>query len=169
MVQGITRIVVAFFLLRHLFGSNSNNGPSPGQSNIGQMEDTSVQVPTCGLLVSAISGQGPRLDFNNGPGDNSNSGRIFAHRRSFESNSKAPLQVIPILGQMEDTLFRSPTYGLLVSAMSGQLPRLHFNNGPGDNSNSGRILAPSVYPSPIRIMATPPGHSNLGTLKITTA
>ena len=45
---------------RHLFESDSNNGPSPGHSNLGQMEDTSVQVPTCGLLVSALAGQGPQ-------------------------------------------------------------------------------------------------------------
>ena len=25
-----------------------NNGPSPGHSNLSQMEDTSIQVPTCG-------------------------------------------------------------------------------------------------------------------------
>ena len=66
---GITRTVAAF-LPRRLFESDSNNDPSPGHSNLGQMENTlvqmentSVQVPTCGLLVSALAGQEPRLDF----------------------------------------------------------------------------------------------------------
>ena len=48
-------------------------------------------------------------------------------------------------------------------------PRPDFNNGPGDNSNSGSILATGVYSSPIRIMGLSPSHSYLGTLKITTA
>ena len=71
------------FAHRRLFEYDSNNGPSSGHSNLGQMEDTSVQVPTCGILMSSISGQGSRLDFNNCPWDNLNSGRILAHRRLF--------------------------------------------------------------------------------------
>ena len=39
----ITRIVAAF-LSPAFFESDSNNGPSPGHSNLGQMEDTPVQV-----------------------------------------------------------------------------------------------------------------------------
>ena len=43
---------------RRLFLFDSNNDLSLGQSNLGQMEGISVQVPTCGLLVSTVSGQG---------------------------------------------------------------------------------------------------------------
>ena len=32
-------------------------------------------------------------------------------------------------------------------------PRPDFNNGPGDDSNCGRILGPGVYSSPTLIMA----------------
>ena len=77
----------------------------------------------------------------------------------------APPQAIPKIH-----LFKSLTYGLLVGAILAKDPRPNFNNGPGNNSNSGRIFVASVYSSPIRIMAPPPGHSNLRTLmKITTA
>ena len=63
-------------------------------------------------------------------------------------------------------LFRSPTYGLLVGAINGQGPRPDFNNGPGDNSNSGRV---SAFESNWN-NGSSPGHINLGTLKkITTA
>ena len=46
MVQGITWIVAAFLPPPPscLFESDSNNGPTRCQSNLGQMEDTSVQV-----------------------------------------------------------------------------------------------------------------------------
>ena len=87
-----------------LFESELNNGPSPRHSNLGSDGSTFVQVPTCGLLVSAISGQGPRLDFNSCPWDNLNSGRILVHRRLFESdsnNSSSPGH--SNLGQLEDT------------------------------------------------------------------
>ena len=40
MAQGITRGPQP----QRLFESNSNNGPSMGQSNLGQMEDTSVKL-----------------------------------------------------------------------------------------------------------------------------
>ena len=60
MVQEITRLVAAFIAPRCLSESDSNNDPSPGHSSLGQMECTSVQVPTCGHLLSAISGQGPQ-------------------------------------------------------------------------------------------------------------
>ena len=60
MVQGITRLVAAVIAPRRLSESDSKIAPSPGHSNLGQMEDTSVHVPTCGLLVSATSGQGPQ-------------------------------------------------------------------------------------------------------------
>ena len=76
----------------------------------------------------------------------------------------APLQAIPILGQMEVLLFRCPTYGLLVSAMSGQGPqaRSDFNNGPGDNSSCGHILGPRhLFESDLN-NGPSPGHSDLG-------
>ena len=41
-----------------------------------------------------------------------------------------------------------------LSFISGQGPRLDFNNGPGDNSNSCRILAPGLYSSPIQIISS---------------
>ena len=41
--------------------SDSNNGPSPGLYNLGQMKDTPVfKSSTYGLLVGAISGQVPQ-------------------------------------------------------------------------------------------------------------
>ena len=63
----------------------------------------------------------------------------------------APPQVFAILVKWKIHLFRSPTYGLLVGA---KCPRPGFNNGPGDNLNSGWILAPSVYSSLIWFIAS---------------
>ena len=76
-------------------------------------------------------------------------------------------QVFAILIKWKIHLFRSPTYGLLVGAISGQVPKAWIQ---GDNLNRGCILAPSVYSSLIRFMhGLLPGHSNLGMRKITTA
>ena len=56
----------------------------------------------------------------------------------------APTQAIPILGQMKDTsvqvshLWSSGGVPYLTKS-----PRPDFNNGPEDNSNSGRILGPA--------------------------
>ena len=115
----------------------------------------------------------PRLDFNNDP-------RITwivvkflppsppppPSVYSSPTEMMAPLQVIPILVKQRIHLFRSPTYCLLVGAISG----------PG--------LIPIMAQGIIRIVAAfcpqrlfesnsnnghYPGHSNLGTLKITTA
>ena len=67
------------------------------------MEDTSVQLPTYGLLVNAILAKGPRLAFNNCPWANFNSGRILAPRCLFESDSNnGPPPSHSNLGQMED-------------------------------------------------------------------
>ena len=123
MVKEIPRKVAAFFP-RRLFLFDSNNGPFPGHSSLGQMKDSSVQVPTCGLLVQYLA-KGHRLDFNNFPWDNLNSGRILAHWRLFESDPiNGPSPGHFNLGQMVH-LFRSPTYGLrlLVGAISGQGPK----------------------------------------------
>ena len=114
--------------------------------------------------------KGPRPDFNNCPWDNLNSSHILASGvYSSLTQIMAPLQVIPISVRGKIHPFRSPTYGLIVGAISGQGPRPDFNNGPGDNPKSGRISAPQ------RLLESdsnnaPPGHSDLGMLKkITTA
>ena len=100
--------------------------------------------------------KGSKPYFDDGPGNNSDSGRIFALQCLFESNSNnGPSPGQSNIGRMEDTSVQVPTCGLLVSEIPNQLPRLDFNNGPGDNSNSGRILAPGIYLSPIQIMTTP--------------
>ena len=51
---GVTRIVPTFWP-QHLFEMNSNNGPSPGHSNLGSDGRLS---PTYGFLVGATSAQG---------------------------------------------------------------------------------------------------------------
>ena len=120
---------------------------------LGQMEDTSFQVSH----LWSPSGYHimPWPDFNNGPGDNSNCGRIFGTQQLFEADlNNGPS---PVLGQMRVLLFRCLTYGLLVGAMPGQGPWPDFSNGPGDNSDSGCISPPppSVYSSLTRRMALP--------------
>ena len=111
---------------------------------LAQMEVLLLRCPTDGLLVGAILAKGPRPDFNNCPWANLNGGRILTPRCLFESDSNNGL--LPShsnLSQMEDILFRSPTYGLLVGAILAKCPKPDFNNGPGDNLNSGCILAPA--------------------------
>ena len=46
---------------RRLFVSDSNNGPSTGLCNLGQMKDTPVQVSHYGLLVGALLAKCPGL------------------------------------------------------------------------------------------------------------
>ena len=48
-------------------------------------------------------------------------------------------------------------------------PRPDFNNGPGDNSNSGCISAPRRLLESDLNNGPTPGYSDLGMLKITTA
>ena len=85
--------------------------------------------------MSAISG--PRLDFNNCPWDNLNNSHILTHRRLFVSDSNnGPSPRLCNLGQMKDTGAQDS------------------NNGPGNSLNSGCILAPSVYSSLVRFMAS---------------
>ena len=67
----------------------------------------------------------------------------------------APPQVIPILVKCEIYLFRSPTYGLLVGAILAESPRPDFNNGPGDNLDNGRILAPGFIQAMASLNAVP--------------
>ena len=63
---------------RHLFKSNSNNGPSLGHSNLVLNE-----VYICSGLLFMISwwllylAKGPMPDFNNGPRNDLNSSRSF--------------------------------------------------------------------------------------------
>ena len=113
--------------------------------------------------MSAISG--PRIDFYNCPCDNLNNIRILTHRHLFVSDSNnGPSPGFCNLGEMKDTPFSG--LPLMVSWWVQYLvkcPRPDFNNGPGDNLNGGCILALSVY------LSLSPGHSNLGTRKITTA
>ena len=95
--------------------------------------------------------KGPRPDFNNCPWDNLNSGRILAP--SVYSNLTkimAPLQVIPVLVRWKMYLSRSLIWAPGGCSIWPRAPRPDFNNSPGDNSNSGRTLAPDVYSSPIQ-------------------
>ena len=69
-----------------------------------QMEDTSIQVSHLWSPGGCVSSQGPRPDFSNGPGNNSNCGWILGPRRLFESDSNnGPSSGHSNLGQMEDT------------------------------------------------------------------
>ena len=74
-------------------------------------------------LLSLAKGHMP--DFNNGPGNDFNSGRSFAPRRLFETDvNNDPPQAI--LNPVSDGhhLFRSPAYGFLVGAISVQGPHV---------------------------------------------
>ena len=53
---------------RCLLESDSNNGLSPGHSNLGQMEDTPVQVSHLWSPGGCNIWPRARPDFNNGPG-----------------------------------------------------------------------------------------------------
>ena len=109
------------------------------------------------------------LDFNNGPGDNSKSGCILAHRRLFESNSnKGPSPGHSNLGQMEDTMFRSPSYGWSPGECR------YLASCPGLTSIMAQWITrkvPAFWPQHLFESSwnnePSPGHSNLGTLKIT--
>ena len=105
--------------LRRLFKSDSNNGPSPGYSNL--LLDG---VCICSGLLLMVSwwvpylAKGCRPDFNNGLGGDSNSGPILVPLRLFKSDSNTgPSQAIPIFCQIELHLFRSPTYGFLTGPL----------------------------------------------------
>ena len=52
-----------------LFDSDSNDGPSPGHSNLGQLEDTPAQISYLWFPGGFnIWPRAPRPEFNNGPG-----------------------------------------------------------------------------------------------------
>ena len=64
----------------------------------------------------------PMPDFNNGPGNDLNSGRSFAPQCLFKTDvNNDPPQAIP---RWRIHLFRSPTYSFLVGAISLQGPHV---------------------------------------------
>ena len=106
----------------HLLKSNSNNCPSPSYSNL-----VSDGVCICSGLLLMVSWQVPHLvkgcrpDFNNGLGGDSNSVPSLAPAIYLSlTRIMAPPQAISILCQMELHLFRYPTCGFLVGAISSQ-------------------------------------------------
>ena len=94
-------------------------------------------------------------DFNNGPGNNLNSSRSLAPRRLFKTDvNNDPPQAIP--NPVSDGKYICSGLLLMVFCWVSYLSKgrmFDVNNGPGGDSNSGAILAPSVYSSPTRILA----------------
>ena len=99
----------------------------------------------------------------------SNCGRILGHWRLFESdfnNGTSPGHFN--LGS--DGTYASSGLPLMVFLWvqyQAKGPRPDFSNSPGDNSNSGCILSPSVYWSLTRKTPPPPGHFNPGQMENT--
>ena len=79
MVQSITR-TVAHFRVHGVYSSPTRIMVHLPWAS--QVEDTSVKLPPTGCNT----GQGPRLDFYNHPGNNLSSGRILDNWRLFESD-----------------------------------------------------------------------------------
>ena len=78
MAQEMTQIVAAF-LPSNVYSSPTWMVVPPQAIPIQcQMEYTSVQSPTYGFLVGALSAQDRRPDFNNGLGGYLNSGPVMA-------------------------------------------------------------------------------------------
>ena len=66
-------------------------------------------------------------DLNNGPGNDLNNSRSLAQRRLFETyvNNDSPQAIPnPVLYSWRIHLFRCPTYGFLVGAISVQGPQV---------------------------------------------
>ena len=85
---GETRIVPTFWP-QHLFKLNSNNGPSPGYSNL--WSDGRYTCP--GLLLTVCwwvphLPKGCRPDFNNGLRGDSNSGPVICQRKKVYGDKK---------------------------------------------------------------------------------
>ena len=126
--------------------------PLQGIPILGQMEDTSVQVshlwspggchiwPRAPCLTSIMVQGITRTVAAFLP-----SPSVYSIQTRIMALSHTNL----ILVRKKILLFRSPLYGLLVGAILAKGPRPDFNNGAGDNSNCSRILAPSIYSSPI--------------------
>ena len=131
-----------------------NNGPSPGHSSL-------LCLKSPDFLVVATSGQGP--NFNNGPGNGSDSGCTLALQRLFESdlnNGSSPSY--PNL--VSDGVYICSGLLLMVSWWVPYLIkscRPDFNNGLGGDSNSGPILGPRRLFESNSNNGPSPGHSNL--------
>ena len=104
------------FTSRRLYESDSNNGFSPGHSNLGSDGSTSVSVShlwspgRCNIWLRA-----PGSDFNNGPGTNSDSGRFLPSRRLCKSNSNnGPSPVHSNLGTLKKITIACTTVALLI-------------------------------------------------------
>ena len=146
--------IVPTFWPQHLFKFNSNNGPSPGHSNLG-----SDEVYICSSFLLMIFwwlpylAKGPTPDFNNGPGNDSNSDRILALQRLLESdlnNGPSPSHS----NLVSDGVYICSGLLHMVSWWMPYLPkgyRPDFNNDLGGDSNSGPV-SPGVYLSLTLIM-----------------
>ena len=140
-----------------LFESDSNNGHSLGHLNLVSDGATSVHVsylwfpgrchiwPRAAGLTSIMASEVTRIVVP------------FCPPAVYSSLTRitATPWAISILCQMELHLFMSPTYGFLAGAILAKGSRPDFNNGLRGDSNSGPILAPGVYSSLTRIMASP--------------
>ena len=128
-----------------LFESDSNNGPSPGQSSL-----VSDEVYICSSQLLMISwwlphlAKGPTPYFNSGSGNDSNIGCILALQRLFESNlNSSPSPSHSNL--LSDGVYICSGLLLMVSWWVPYLSkgcRPDFNNGLGGDSNSGPVLVP---------------------------
>ena len=133
----------------HLFKFNSNNGPSPGHSNLGS--DGRYTYSSLPLMVWWVPylNKGCRSDFNNGLGGDSNSGPVLAPSVYLRrTRIMVPPQATPVLCQMKST---SVQVSYLWFPGGGQGP--HLNGGLGNDSDSGCIMQVSIWPVTI-----PPGH-----------
>ena len=94
---------------QRLFESDSNNGPSLGQCNLGQIEDSSVQAFHQWSPTGYNIWPGPRPEFNNGPGiTRIGAALLLTGVYSSRTRIMAPLQAIPILVKWKILLFRCP-------------------------------------------------------------
>ena len=114
--------IVPTFCPQHLLKFNTNNGPSLGHSSLGpDGRYTCSSLPLMIWWVPYLN-KGCRPDFNNGPGDNSDSGPVLASWCLFESDSNNGLSQ-GHSSLVSDEVFRSPAGGFLVVTISGQRPR----------------------------------------------
>ena len=107
--------------------------------------------------------KGRRPDFNNGLGGDSNSGPILAPWRLFESDSNngpSPSHSNLVLDEIYICLgLLLMVFWLLPYLAKGPTP--DFNNGPGNDSNIGCILAlQRLFESNLNYSPSP-SHSNL--------
>ena len=137
--SGVTRTVPTFWP-QHSFKFNSNNGPSPGHSNLGsEGRYTCSSLPLMVWWVPYLN-KGCRPDFNNGLGCDSIVAPFWPPGVNLSpTRIMAPTQATPVLCQMKCS-------GLLL-IVSWWLPYLakgptpDFNTGPGNDSNIGCTLA----------------------------